>query len=198
MMEILKKIIVNVLIALYEPFGFAIIVAVLFMCVYLFASEYGWKEIVRRWKNMFKRNSDFRKTFFLVLYTALVLFKTLLNRNVYGNPLSNVLGVWSLYNENGQLMTDLIENTILFVPYIILLLWSFPEKISGRKVSLFNTLWQSTKIVFLCSVVIEFLQLFLSLGTFQLSDLFYNTLGGLIGGLIYWCGYRITHRNKKR
>lgn len=198
MMEILKKIIVNVLIALYEPFGFAIIVAVLFMCVYLFASEYGWKEIVRRWKNMFKRNSDFRKTFFLVLYTALVLFKTLLNRNVYGNPLSNVLGVWSLYNENGQLMTDLIENTILFTPYIILLLWSFREKILGRKVSFSNTLWQSTKIVFLCSLVIEFLQLFLSLGTFQLSDLFYNTLGGLIGGFTYWCGYRITHRNKKR
>ncbi len=198
MMEILKKIIVNVLIALYEPFGFAIIVAVLFMCVYLFASEYGWKEIVRRWKNMFKRNSDFRKKFFLVLYTALVLFKTLLNRNVYGNPLSNVLGVWGLYNENGQLMTDLIENTILFVPYIILLLWSFREKILGRKESLSNTLWQSTKIVFLCSLVIEFLQLFLSLGTFQLSDLFYNTLGGLIGGLIYWCGYKIIHRNKKR
>ncbi|MGH1941946.1 VanZ family protein [Enterococcus faecium] len=32
----------------------------------------------------------------------------------------------------------------------------------------------------------EFLQLFLHIGTFQLSDLFYNTLGGGIGGVIYY------------
>ena len=29
------------------------------------------------------------------------------------------------------------------------------------------------------------LQLLLRLGTFQLSDIFYNTVGGIIGGLIY-------------
>ena len=33
---------------------------------------------------------------------------------------------------------------------------------------------------------IEMLQLFLRLGTFQLSDLFYNTVGGMIGGLMYY------------
>ena len=32
---------------------------------------------------------------------------------------------------------------------------------------------------------IEMLQLLLRLGTFQLSDIFYNTLGGMIGGLMY-------------
>lgn len=41
------------------------------------------------------------------------------------------------------------------------------------------------KISFLFSLGIEFTQLFLKLGSFQLSDLVYNTLGGLIGGLIY-------------
>ena len=29
------------------------------------------------------------------------------------------------------------------------------------------------------------LQLLLRLGTFQLSDIFYNTVGGLLGGLMY-------------
>ena len=33
--------------------------------------------------------------------------------------------------------------------------------------------------------VIMMVQLLLHLGTFQLSDIFYNTVGGMIGGLIY-------------
>ncbi len=44
------------------------------------------------------------------------------------------------------------------------------------------------EINFLFFLAIEFSQLFLRLGTFQLLDLFYNTLGGLLGGLVYW-GY---------
>ena len=32
---------------------------------------------------------------------------------------------------------------------------------------------------------IEMLQLLLRLGTFQLSDIFYNTVGGVLGGLMY-------------
>ena len=52
----------------------------------------------------------------------------------------------------------------------------------------------STKITFLFSFAIEMLQLFLRLGTWQLSDLFYNTLGGAIGGLIYYAGYKVNHR----
>ena len=33
---------------------------------------------------------------------------------------------------------------------------------------------------------IEMSQLLLRLGTFQLSDLFYNTVGGVVGGLMYY------------
>ena len=33
--------------------------------------------------------------------------------------------------------------------------------------------------------LIEMLQLLLRLGTFQLSDIFYNTVGGVLGGLMY-------------
>jgi len=35
------------------------------------------------------------------------------------------------------------------------------------------------------------LQLFFRLGTWQLSDLFYNTVGGGIGGLLYYVVYRV-------
>ncbi|WP_347046079.1 VanZ family protein [Blautia wexlerae] len=36
------------------------------------------------------------------------------------------------------------------------------------------------------SLMIEMLQLLLRLGTFQLSDIFYNTVGGVLGGMCYW------------
>lgn len=41
------------------------------------------------------------------------------------------------------------------------------------------------------SISIEMLQLFLRLGTFQLSDLFYNTVGGALGGLMYYAGMKV-------
>ena len=132
-----------------------------------------------------------------MFYIAMILFRTLLNRDMWRNLVSNVIGVWGLYNENGELTTEAIENLALFIPFTVLLLWSFHEKILGEGAKLLKIIWQSVKIVFLFSLTIEFLQLFLRLGTFQLSDLFYNTLGGLVGGLIYWIGYKLTHRDRK-
>ena len=45
----------------------------------------------------------------------------------------------------------------------------------------------SGKIAFIFSVSIEMLQLLMRLGTFQLSDIFYNTVGGVLGDVCY-CG----------
>ena len=42
-------------------------------------------------------------------------------------------------------------------------------------------------LAFIFSISIEMLQLLMRLGTFQLSDIFYNTVGGMLGGLMY-CG----------
>ena len=55
--------------------------------------------------------------------------------------------------------------------------WTFEEKIG---ISWKKILWQSGKIAFIFSISIEMLQLLLRLGTFQLSDIFYNTVGGLM------------------
>lgn len=126
----------------------------------------------------------------------MILFRTLFNRSLSMNPLSNVIGIWGFYKEvKGELVltTEVPENLALFIPFAVLLLWTYRDKILN-KVTLPNVLWQSTKIVFLFSFTIEMLQLFLRLGTWQLSDLFFNTLGGFIGGLIYWIGYKVKHR----
>ena len=121
----------------------------------------------------------------MAFVTSLILFRTLLNRQLWMNPLSDVMGGWGIWetvNGEQKLTTDCIENVIMMVPFSAVVAWTFGEKIgSGWK----KILWQSSKIAFIFSVSIEMLQLLLRLGTLQLSDIFYNTVGGIIGGLMY-------------
>lgn len=191
-MNIIKTIIANVLTALYQPFGFALILSVIFMFVY---KEYpDWKTALKTWIKWFQTESAFRRIFLLTFYTVMILFRTLLNRSLWVNPLSDVIGVWGLHNEQGELTTECLENMMLFIPFMFLLLWAFREKLLP-KLTLPVVLWKSIKISFVFSFAIEMLQLFLRLGTWQLSDLFYNTLGGAIGGVLYWLAYKVKNRN---
>ena len=145
----------------------------------------GWKSAIVTWYQQFTESVFFRKLFFLFFVTSLILFRTLLNRQLWMNPLSDVMGGWGIWKTvsgEKQLTTECIENVIMMVPFSAAVLWSFGKKIgNGWK----KILWQSGKISFIFSISIEILQLLLRLGTFQLSDIFYNTVGGMIGGLIY-------------
>lgn len=188
--KVFSKILTNILTALYEPFGFSILLSFLSMFFYLYAYEpteagKGWKSAIVTWYQKFKESVFFRKVFLMVFVTSLVLFRTLLNRNLWMNPLSNVMGGWGIWetvNGERKLTTECIENVIMMVPFSAVVVWTFQEKIGkGLK----KILWQSGKIAFIFSVVIEMLQLLLRLGTFQLSDIFYNTVGGVLGGLMY-------------
>ena len=184
------KILTNILTALYEPFGFSLLLSFFAMFFYLYAyhpteAGKGWKSAIVTWYQKFKESVFFRKLFFLFFVTSFILFRTLLNRSLWMNPLSDVMGGWGIWktvNGEKQLTTECIENVIMMVPFSAAVLWSFGKKIgNGWK----KILWQSGKITFIFSISIEILQLLLRLGTFQLSDIFYNTVGGMIGGLIY-------------
>lgn len=194
MMSMIEKIMKSVLTSLYQPLGFSIILSVLFMFFYLYTKEHGLKVVLHKWWSALKIDVLFRRILFLTFYTTMILFRTLLNRNIWENPVSDVLGGWGLYNSKGELTTEAIENFILFVRFTVLLLWTFKNYLLKKQKSFKWVLLRSTKVVFLFSLIIEVLQLLLRLGTFQLSDLFYNTLGGFLGGFIYWCG---CHVNKK-
>ena len=126
----------------------------------------------------------------------MILFRTFLNRNIWFDPLSDVLGDWGLHKSDGSLSTEPIENLVLFIPFVVLLLWAFKNEIIGEDVRIVKVLWKSTVTVGIFSFVIEFSQLLFHLGTFQISDLVYNTLGGTIGGLMYYVIYRFRHRNE--
>ena len=97
MIDLLGKILTNILIALYEPFGFSFLLSFLAMFFYLYAYEpitagKGWKSAIVTWCLKFKKSVFFRKLFLLTFVTALILFRTLLNRNLWINQLSDVMG----------------------------------------------------------------------------------------------------------
>lgn len=94
-----------------------------------------------------------------------------------------------------SLTTESFENVIMMMPFTALMLWTFGEKLAKR--TDFRTVaGRATVIAFGFSLGIEFTQLLLRIGTFQLSDLFYNTLGGFLGGAIYWlCRQRKAARH---
>ena len=188
---LLGKIFTNILTAIYEPFGFSLLLSFLAMFFYLYAYEpihdgEGWKSAIVTWYQKFKGSVSFRKLFLLAFVISMILFRTLLNRNLWMNPLSNVMGGWGIWetvNGDQKLTTECIENVIMMVPFSAIVMWMFGEKIgNGWK----KILWYSGKMAFIFSISIEMLQLLLRLGTFQLSDIFYNTVGGLIGGVCYF------------
>ena len=195
MIDLLGKILTNILIALYEPFGFSFLLSFLAMFFYLYAYEpitagKGWKSAIMTWFLKFKKSVFFRTLFLLTFVTSLILFRTLLNRNLWMNPLSNVMGGWGIWetvNGEQKLTTECIENVIMMVPFSATVILSFRKKIGNR---LKKILCFSGKIAFEFSLMIEILQLLLRLGTFQLSDIFYNTVGGVLGGLLYYAVMR--------
>ena len=134
----------------------------------------------------------FRELFLIVFVILMILFRTLLNRDLWMNPLSDVMGGWSIWemvNGQKQLTTECIENVVLMMPFTGMVMWTFD--VEDRVV------WKSTKLGLIFSMSIEMLQLLLRLGTFQVSDIVYNTLGGMLGGIVYLEAKKVYERLSK-
>ena len=185
-MEYIVKIIGNVLGTLYQVSGASLVIDVLFMCAYMHVRKLGAGPGIQGWIQEFRTDSLFRRQFFFVLYVCMMLFRTLFCRSIWGHPLENVLGTWGFHTEDGALYTENIENLILFLPFVSLLFWMTEEKKKNKKNPLQVILMRSAAVSFGVSLAIELCQLFLKIGTFQLTDLFFNTVGGVFGGVLYW------------
>lgn len=195
--QITASIMRSVLTALYQPFWGAVSMAFLFMFLFLYGNEKGWSlsdcfpKMIGTWYGEFRRSSTFRRVFLLAFYATMILFRTLINRQIWFDPLGKIMEGWGLYDGEGKLTTEAIENFMLFVPFTILLFWALKKQVFGEKIYLKHVIWSSIKVVGSISFTIEFLQVLLHVGTFQLSDLYYNTLGGVCGGLIYYLVFSI-------
>ena len=135
MVDVIGSITSGILTGLYQPFWFALILSTFFMFVWKNYSSI--KQAVLQWILWFKSDTSFRRMFFLTFYTVMILFRTLLNRSMWANPVSNVIGIWGLYkfdtSKNAMVLTtEVPENLALFIPFTVLLLWTYREKIIGE------------------------------------------------------------------
>lgn len=113
--------------------------------------------------------------FFFIVYTYCILHLTLLDR-----PAANYGGIdWRFlarWNENTAQKAFLIANIIMFVPFGLLL----PMMCKWARHILL-----SLPTAIICSIAIESAQLKYQLGYCQLDDVVANSVGFLIGFLIY-------------
>ena len=116
-----------------------------------------------------------------LLYLSYVLMCTLLSRNRFV-PYKSVLKGFKLY-ENGKWRRECIENILLFVPFIFSFLQVKPSS---------KSLTAAIMLAFLTSLFIELSQLIFWLGAFQISDLVYNVVGGVIGWLLWHAWTALT------
>lgn len=123
----------------------------------------GVKETVKRF--------DWKKTLFF-LYTSFILFSALLGRSTITKPLNSLFkNFWPMERQEW-------ENILIFVPISFLGLAAYRPKRRMRT---------AAALGFGLSLFIEVSQLISRLGQFQLSDLLFNTLGGVLGGALF-CG----------
>ncbi len=117
------------------------------------------------------------------LYASFLLYGTLLGRTTIVDPLSSVVhGFRFDYQSEG--------NVVAFIPLSMLLLLAYRPK---------NGFVTATVVAGCLSVFIELSQLITRLGTFQISDLVFNLLGGAVGAGL-GCGIRVLadYRKSKR
>lgn len=202
-MDFLLSIIRNVLTALYQYFWLSLLIASLMTICYLFVYEnnkprQGLRKTIKLWFSTFKSSSEFRILFFLCFYTVMIFFRTVLNRNLWLNPLNNMFGGWWIYEQDSSgniiLTTDCLENIILFIPFSFLSLCFLSKK--RKEESIGKLTIRNIRYALGLTLLIEFSQLFLRVGTFQISDIVYNALGGILGSFTFWIIFRIYHRRQ--
>ena len=129
-------------------------------------------------------------------YTYMVFYRTLIARPRWEEPLEKIFGSWGLYSEKGEFTTEAIENGMLLLPFTWLWGIVLRERWSVQPVSI--VLRRLTIYGFLMSLFIETVQVVWNRGTLQFSDLFYNTLGGMLGGLLFVTGRWLTRKYGRR
>ena len=120
----------------------------------------------------------------LVCYVVLLLYTTLIGRE-HTNPLHAVFEGWLPFRRyEGTWNLDTIYNIFLLTPITFLISKVFIIK---TKKDIFLKI---VGLAFVISLFIEINQLLFQVGTFQISDLIYNTLSGLIGNILFKIMYK--------
>lgn len=188
MMNQIQIIVSQCLSALYQYLGASLIMAFFFMFFFKSVQEKGVKKCVQDWWNGFTKDSIFRSQFVFVLFVFMILFRTVLCRDIWNHPLSDVFGGWILYSQDG-LNIEAIENIVLMIPVTFFYLGYIKKKSAKIGIKLYL---MGPWFAFIFSCAIECCQLLFKLGTFQFSDVIWNTTGGIVGAIFFSLFARFT------
>ncbi len=112
---------------------------------------------------------------FFFCYLSFIMVVTIFTRSIT-NPYSSIFQDFGLRSRENGINIEMVENVLLFIPYSYFFCLAFKAKANWKI---------TTKISFYTSLFIELVQLVFWLGKFQLSDVLHNTIGGIIGYLIW-------------
>ena len=123
-----------------------------------------------------------------IFYLAYILTGTIFARQNTA-PYVKIVESFGFRKDDPNWNKEIIENIVLFIPYIWLYLKAFQTA----------TPWKNAlKVAFLTSLSIELCQLFFWLGAFQLADMVHNVLGGMIGCGIWYFEEWVKKRAGRR
>lgn len=156
----------------------AIAVALCITLIYLLFT------LIKNGKSAVKINKAFSVLFFS-FSLSFILQITIIGRiGRHYDGWSKINCDWNIFENPNIISSSQTRNIALFLflmPAVFILLKCFKNKVMSAKTILIS----GTVIPFSLSLFIELCQGIFSIGTFQFSDLFYNTLGGVIGAIIY-------------
>lgn len=150
--------------------------------VYIF-EEIGFKRILFEIKEKFLKDYSYKWKILFYTYFYFILKKALLDRS---KGMKNGLEFafkrdWIFLVKDTWSKVQAAENILFFIPFSFFLILAF---FSNKSITKLNLLKKIIKFSFLLSLFIELTQLFLTTGTFQVSDIVYNIIGGFIGYIL--------------
>lgn len=172
-----------------------IIVSLIFYFLYLAII---WKKSNEKISlfNFIKANIFLKKNICVmltVLYLTILYHSTVTNRIFTGQrlePLSEIFVGWKIVELQYFYDFSPIWNIIMFIPMAIIISMHL-KYVKGYEPSNIKIIYSSALLCFAFSAIIEVSQIIFSCGTFQFADLFYNTVGGLLGALVYILTFKI-------
>lgn len=129
-----------------------------------------------------------------LLYVSIILNATLFKRLSLPDhdPFSNIFGGWGISELQYFYDFSSIWNVIVFLP-LCTFIFIFLKTVLNKRVSNKALFLTAGTTGFLFSCIIELLQIIFKAGTFQIADIFYNTLGGVLSIIIFIILRRICH-----
>ncbi|MBQ3427881.1 MAG: hypothetical protein IJH37_12210 [Clostridia bacterium] len=173
----IQYVLTGILHVLYQYSGGAVLLAFLAVVMYSYAQKYGRKRTIRLWLRCFKHSSTFRSAFFMLIAVSMLLYKTVLCRYFTTSPLALVIGHWRIMNAKGALFTEPLENGILYI-FIACFASGIKRRSDNGEASAQR---KTITALYISPLVLELVQVFMSTGRFQVSDIAYSWAGITVG-----------------